>query len=75
MIAADLRELTDEVREAAFTPVEVKAMKEVARCRIDDKGLAAAAKLAALRRVSNAVKMDLFAWADEHIEPRGDKAA
>ena len=68
-ISDDIRELAVEAKEAAmFSPVEVRAMKDIARWRIDDKGNAAAEKLAALRRVSNAVKIDLFAWADQHIE-------
>lgn len=38
----------------------------IAKLRKDDKSNAASEKLAALRRVSNAVKFDLFAWSDQH---------
>lgn len=44
-------------------------MKDIAKMRKDDKGNAASEKLAALKRVANAVKIDLFAWADV----QGDK--
>ena len=65
-VQQDIKELAAEVKEAMFSPVEVKAMQDIAKLRVDDKGNAAAEKLAALRRVSNALHMDLFAWADEH---------
>ena len=68
----DFSELTNEVRESDFSPVEVAAMKNVAKWKADDTVNGAAAKLAALRRVANALKLDLFAWADAE---RGDKAA
>jgi uncharacterized protein (UPF0335 family) len=71
-ISTDIKELTDEVKEAEFTPVEVAAMKDVAKWKTSDKVLGAAVKLAALRRVANALKLDLFSWSDEH---RDDKAA
>ena len=70
-ITDDIHELSVEAKDNMFSPVEVRAMKDIARWRIDDKHNAAAAKLAALRRVSNAVKLDLFSWADAHIEPKG----
>jgi uncharacterized protein (UPF0335 family) len=62
----DIKELANEAGEAMFSPVEVKAMQDVAKWRKDDKGNAAAEKLAALRRVCNATKFDLFSWADQH---------
>jgi uncharacterized protein (UPF0335 family) len=65
-IGEDIKELAAEAKEAMFSPVEIDAMKNIAKWRKDDKGNAAAEKLAALRRVSNAVKFDLFAWADKH---------
>jgi uncharacterized protein (UPF0335 family) len=71
-ITTDIKELTDEVKEAEFTPVEVAAMKDIAKWKVGDKVLPAAVKLAALRRVANALKLDLFSWADEQ---RDDKAA
>lgn len=64
----DFAELTNEAKEASFSPVEVAAMKDIAKWRTGDKVLGAAVKLAALRRVSNAVKLDLFSWADQHRE-------
>lgn len=63
-IGEDVKELAAEAKAAMFSPVEIKAMQDIARWRKDDKGNAASEKLAALRRVSNAVKFDLFAWAD-----------
>ncbi|MBW8640401.1 DUF2312 domain-containing protein [Hoeflea sp. WL0058] len=62
----DIKELTIEAREAMFSPVEIKAMKSIAKLRKDDKANAMAESLAALRRVSNAVRFDLFTWSDEH---------
>lgn len=60
----DVKELAAEAKEAMFSPIEIRAMQDIARWRKDDKGNAAAEKLAALRRVSNATKFDLFSWAD-----------
>lgn len=65
-VQQDVKELAAEAKEAMFSPVEVKAMQDVAKWRKDHKSNAVAEKLAALRRVANAVKVDLFAWADEH---------
>lgn len=63
-VQQDIKELAAEAKEALFSPVEIKAMQDVAKWRKDDKGNAAAEKLAALRRVSNAIKFDLFSWSD-----------
>ena len=63
-VAQDIKELAAEAKEAMFSPVEVKAMQDVAKWRKDDKGNSAAEKLAALRRVGKAAKFDLFSWAD-----------
>jgi hypothetical protein len=68
----DFTELTNEVREDDFSTIEVSAIKDIAKWKANDKVTGAAAKLAALRRVANALKLDLFAWADAD---RGDKAA
>lgn len=62
----DVKELASEAKEAMFSPVEVKAIQDVAKWRKDDKANAASEKLAALRRVSNAIKFDLFSWSDQH---------
>lgn len=62
----DIKELASEAKEAMFSPVEIKAMQDVAKWRKDDKANAASEKLAALRRVSNATKFDLFSWSDQH---------
>lgn len=67
-VTDDIGELANEVKEANFSPIEVAAMKDIARWKTSDKLTGAAIKLAALRRVANAVKLDLFAWADEHRE-------
>lgn len=66
-VANDIKELGIEAKEAMFSPVEIKAMQDVAKLRKDDKANAAAEKLAALRRVANAIKFDLFSWSDKHI--------
>ena len=63
-VSADIKALAMEVKNAMFSPAEVRAMQDVAKWRKDDKGNAAAGKIAALRRVSSAVKYDLFSWAD-----------
>jgi uncharacterized protein (UPF0335 family) len=65
-IGNDVKELAAEAKEAMFSPVEIRAMQDIAKWRKDDKANAAAEKLAALRRVSNATKFDLFSWADLH---------
>jgi len=64
-IGEDIKELAAEAKAAMFSPFEIGAMRNIAKWRKDDKGNAASEKLAALRRVSNAVKFDLFAWADK----------
>jgi uncharacterized protein (UPF0335 family) len=63
-ITADIKELATEAKEHLFLPLEIKAMQDIAKWQKDDKGLAVALKIAALRRVSSAVKYDLFSWAD-----------
>lgn len=65
-VQTDIKELAAEAKEAMFSPVEIKAMQDVAKLRKDDKSNAAAEKLAALRRVANAIKFDLFSWSDLH---------
>lgn len=65
-VANDIKELRAEAKEAMFSPVEIRAMEDIAKLRKDDKANAAAEKLAALRRVANAVKFDLFSWSDQH---------
>ena len=54
-----------------FSPIEIAAMKDIARWKTNDTANHVAAKLAALRRVSNVMKLDLFSWADEHIKEAG----
>lgn len=63
-VLQDIKEVAAEAKEAMFSPVEVKAMQDIAKWRVADKNNAAAEKIAALRRVATAVKVDLFAWAD-----------
>lgn len=67
-IQTDIKELAAEAKENLFSPVDVKAMQDIAKWRKDDKGNAAAEKLAALRRVANATQFDLFSWSDQHRE-------
>jgi uncharacterized protein (UPF0335 family) len=64
-ISDEIAQLSEDAKNDHFTPVEVGAMKDVAKWRVSDKTIDAAHKLAALRRVSNAVKLDLFEWADQ----------
>lgn len=65
-VQTDIKELAAEAKEAMFSPVEIKAMQDMAKLRKDDKANAAAEKIAALRRVANAIKLDLFSWSDLH---------
>ena len=65
-VSNDVKELSGEAKEAMFSPLEIKAFQDIAKLRKDDKSNAAAEKLAALRRVSNAIKFDLFSWSDKH---------
>ena len=62
----DIKELGLECKEAMFSAVEIRAMQDIAKLRKDDKANAAAEKLAALRRVANAIRFDLFSWSDQH---------
>jgi hypothetical protein len=66
--ADDFRELKAEAKDKMFSPMEIAAMSDIAKWRTGGKTNTAAEKLAALRRVSNAIKLDLFAWADSHRE-------
>jgi uncharacterized protein (UPF0335 family) len=70
-VSADIKELAVECKEHLFSPVEIKAMQDVAKWKKDDRGNAAAGRIAALRRVSSAVKYDLFSWADRDREDLG----
>lgn len=63
-VTAEIKALAEAARAHLFAPAEVKAMQDIAKWKKDDKGNAAAGKLAALRRVSNAIKFPLFSWAD-----------
>ncbi len=65
-VQQDIKELAAEAKDQLFSPLEIKAMQDIAKLRKDDKSNAAAEKLAAIRRVSNAMGMDLFAWSDNH---------
>jgi uncharacterized protein (UPF0335 family) len=66
-IKADIKQLADDAKEQLFTPREIKAMKQIAAWRKDDKGMAAQEMLASLKRVSNATGYDLFAWAEKTL--------
>ena len=59
---ADMRELVDECKEAAFGPKDIAAMKKIAKLRKEDKRGDAQEQLAALERISDAVGFDLFNW-------------
>lgn len=61
-----VRDLANQASQDLFSPDDINAMKAIARWRKDGKGNDAAGKLAALRRVSNAVQYDLFSWSDRH---------
>jgi uncharacterized protein (UPF0335 family) len=63
-IAADIKQLKDDAKEAMFSKTDIKAMETVAKWRKDDKKDAGREMIAALKRVSNAAKFDLFSWAD-----------
>lgn len=63
-IQADIKQLASDAKKDAFSKLEIQAMKKIAKWRRDAKANDAAAMLAALKRVANAVKMPLFSWAD-----------
>lgn len=60
----DIRDVSGAARDHMFSPAEIRAMKTIAKWRMDDKIAGAMNQFAALRRVSNAVGADLFDWAD-----------
>lgn len=68
-IGAGIRDVAAEAKKFKFSPAEIKAMKDIARLRKDDKRLQSAAALAALRRVGHACEYDLFTWAAPDGEP------
>lgn len=61
--ATDLAELTEEIKDAEFSPKDVAAMKKIAKLSINGKVQKAKDELAALDRVASAVGMDLFDFA------------
>lgn len=63
-IAADLKQLADDAQESMLTKREVEAVKKIAKWRMEDKIGAAQELFAAMRRVTRAVKIDLFSWAE-----------
>lgn len=60
---SDMKALVFEAERSGFRKQIVKAMKKVAKLRLDDKLGDARDQLAALQEVSAAVDYDLFAWA------------
>ena len=65
--SADLKTLTEEAtNKHEFGPLEVNAMKRIAKLRLKDEGGRAREQLTALHRVGLAVGFDLFDWAATH---------
>ena len=59
----DLAEIVAECKEREFGPNDIRAMKKIAKLRLDEKLGDAQEQLAALERISAVVGFDLFAWA------------
>jgi hypothetical protein len=60
----ELKGVAATASESQFSRREVAAMKRIAMLRCKDKLAAAKAELEALERVSTAIGLDLFGWAD-----------
>ncbi len=60
--AEDLKELAGEAKRKQFTKAVVKAMRKIAKLRLDDKRREASAQLEALQQVADACNFDLFEW-------------
>jgi hypothetical protein len=63
-INADLKQCAEDAREDLLTKREVEAVKKIAKWRVDDKLGAAQELFTAMHRVSRAVRVDLFSWAE-----------
>lgn len=59
---SDIKQLTDDAAQDFLTKKEIAAVKKVAKWRLDDKMGAAQETFGAIRRVSDAIKADLFGW-------------
>lgn len=62
--AEDVKIITSAAKEAEYRPVDIAAMKAVARLKMTGKESDAREKLEAIERVADAVGMDLFGWAN-----------
>ena len=58
----DIKKICAEATEAEFGPLDVKAMKKIARIRLKDQQSAARDQLEALERIGRAVQFELFDW-------------
>lgn len=60
--AEDIKIITSAAKEAEYKPVDIAAMKVVAKLKMTGKQNEAKEKLEAMERVADAVGMDLFGW-------------
>ena len=60
--AEDIKVITAAAKEAEYRPVDIAAMKTVARLKMTGKQAEAKEKLEAMERVAAAVGLDLFGW-------------
>ena len=58
--ADDLKEVVAQANEAEFSKRDIEAMKKIARLRLKDQIGRAREQLDALRRIGDAVQIDLF---------------
>jgi uncharacterized protein (UPF0335 family) len=68
--ASDIRQITDDAKEAEFGPREIKAMKRIAKLRLQDKLADAKEDLEALERVGRLVQFDLFDFDERRLDKR-----
>src|SRR6187397_3125772 len=65
--AEDIKIITAAAKEQEYKPVDIAAMKAVARLKMTGKEADAREKLKAMERAADAVGMDLFSWSPSRL--------
>ena len=65
--AEDIKVISAAAKESEYKPVDIAAMKSVAKLRMTGKEAEAREKLEALQRAAEAIGMNLFSWSPSRL--------
>jgi uncharacterized protein (UPF0335 family) len=68
----DLKEVVAECVQAEFGPLDIAAMKKIARLRLRDQQNTAKDQLRSLQKIAEAVDFNLFDWAETQLRPAAE---